>query len=238
MKDKQAFTFIEILISVTIVALVSAVSISSFSSFFSKQQSNTVSKRVDLIIKNLDAQVMGSKISWYSLEFASWATFLKAEINNLNNKYKIYLDPFSYSTLTWTVYTNNISTDTWNFYILYDGIIKETFERNWSWDIVNLDISRYGSWKDVELYSNISWSATNKFIFYNLWALKDWDEGLVGVNIKSFSWYIDNNSRLYIENKQWDRKIFVKQIWWALNYLSWSTVLLGQRWDEIPLILK
>lgn len=238
MTNNRAFTLVELLITVSILATISIVWISSFQTFFSKEEDKTIAKNVISIIKRLDSEVLNSRISQYRLEFAIWSKFIKWDINNANNKYKINTKEYNHTTMTGVLNTNNASSEPWNIYILANWMIKETWNRSWSGESLNIDISKYNLSNTIEIYSNINKEITNKITFYNLNSLKDVEENSIPVSIENFSWSVNMDSKLFIKNVIWKKNYYIVTPWFPPVYISWSTLIFTRWNNDISLELK
>ncbi|EKE29638.1 MAG: hypothetical protein ACD_2C00131G0008 [uncultured bacterium (gcode 4)] len=225
----QAFTYIEILISIVVLATVSVVWLSSFQAFFSKQSVVRIQEKIVNIARWLDIDISSWNISSYTLFFSSWANSLVANIDYYKSPQLITLKWFDYANLSWSLVTNNTSTWFWETKIYLDDVLKNDFFNNWSWGSVPLSLWNYTLFETLNIKSKI-WSIdTNSIRIYRLDYSKGEGDNTENAYINSIKSTAFADSA-YIENILW-KKTMHTIIWWNtwavdsadISILKWTT---------------
>jgi type II secretory pathway pseudopilin PulG len=232
----KAFTFVEILVSISIISLMAIVWVSSFQKFFSTQQIARLQEKIVNIKRWLDSDIESWNISSYSLIFASDSYCVIANIDYLNSPQTISLSAFDYGTLSWTLVTNNSSTWTWETKIFIDNVFSNSLLNSWSGNSNKIDLSKHSGFENIKIASTIGSMTTNHYIFYRLDHTKDEWENIENAYIASLKWatYYD---RIYMENELWKKTIRTKN--WSIYSTAESIdIWLTRNTSELTFTLK
>ncbi|EKE28680.1 MAG: hypothetical protein ACD_3C00029G0003 [uncultured bacterium (gcode 4)] len=229
MSNHKAFTYIEILVSLSVLAMVSIVWISSFQAFFSKQSITRIQEKIWNIVRSLDIDIDAWNISSYTLAFSSWASSLVANIDYYKSPQLISLQSFDYLNLSGALVTNNTSTGFWETKIYLDNVLKNNYFNNWSGGTINLSLWNYTWFETIRVNSIIGNIQTNSLSIYRLDYAKDEKDNPENTNINSIkSWtYFD---MMYLENILWKKTMYTFD-WsntWVIDsadigLIKWST---------------
>jgi hypothetical protein len=169
-KKKQAFTLVELLVSVTIVILISWVSVGGFFHFLDNREANAKITEFESKIKNLDKLVENKEISDYELKYYdSWSFVVYENIIGLDDDY-VKLD--NIQNYTWSLMFKNgkLEAFTWSLEKNIDYRI-EVF--SWSTKLNNIELIRLDkeNWEFKFVWNNLE--------IKNIWGRKEfkiWNE--------------------------------------------------------------
>lgn len=218
--SKKAFTFIELLVVITIIVLISSTGVIYF---FKQVSSLNVSSEIDKVIDivdNLDSEIENKKILDYNIYIKNNDFWLTWSINNLwiNNSQNLNMN---FDTWTWIITSNS-----WTYLKIYWWIKL--------YKTVQVDSSNnysYNFWNNVDskIESSYSWSILNE-VFINYYSpdnIKKNNEDrleLTNINTKSDKSWTSYNS-LEIKNINW-KKIIIPNWWSDINKIY----LFFERW--------
>lgn len=205
---KLWFTFVEVIISISIMALFSVVWISSFEKFFKNSQMLNIKTKILSTITNEQNKIISLDISSYKITFATWSRVLFINENYYKNTQTIAFNNFDFYNLSGSLITSNTSTGEWIVTTRTNNIFNNSQYLNWSWMALNLDFSNINDFENIEVSSTIDKINTNRIIIDRIdYSWKESDN-IQETLIDSLSW-----SELYkqisIENIMWNKKILV-----------------------------
>lgn len=194
-KNNLWFTFVELLVVVAIIAIISIAWVFNFISNQSEINfSNDLDKINDLIIE-YDNEIW-NEITDYEITFFTWASFF---VVWENNSYKDYLQNITFNSYTWTI-TNN--SNTW-WYFKVDIYKWDKLEQsqilNSSWSV---DYSFTWSW-DFKIRSYLDGLELNTLKIKSFWDYDLWQE--IYLNNINYSW--GNLWEVKLKNNLSDNKI-------------------------------
>jgi len=201
-KKHSWFTFIEVVVSITIMALFSIIWISSFERFFKSSQMTWIKTRILNIIKNENDNLVAWEISSYKITFSTGSKILLVNENYFKNKQPISFESFNFVSLTGSIVTNNTSTWNWITKTYIDNIINNTYLLSWSWEKVNIDFNSINDFEKIEISSVLDSIITNKFLLYRIdyswrdsWIIEEsiintlsWRELYSNISIENIIW--------------------------------------------------
>lgn len=224
MKNNYGFTFVEIIVVLSIMLLISFASIGQFNNFLSTNYLEVNTQEISSVIQDLDTSVKNGKIYDYTMYFSSWSWFTYS-VNNYWPYIISFIPKTDYFWYSWTVISN--STNTWIILTLktFDGEKMDksiTYVSTWVYDVWFWKTTKYS------FLSDFSWVSGNSMFlkFYsvdNIASQKIIEKRLIleAINTKedmtwiSFTWIILKN----VNNKK-------------TLILSWST----EEYNEIFLL--
>lgn len=166
MKNKwkiKWFTFIEIIISLSIIILLSGTSIYYFDSFSKKQKLEFDIEKLEDDIKYLDSKVKNREILDYELDIKKDSYFYAYSYNKKINTY--YQDLDIIWAFSWEIKTNDLlGWKVWAVKIYKNNKISEEIYLD-SKETYPIDIWEN---KEISIYSYISWSYINPIEIKNL----------------------------------------------------------------------
>ncbi|EKD66317.1 MAG: hypothetical protein ACD_49C00051G0016 [uncultured bacterium (gcode 4)] len=224
MENKNWFTLIELLIVVTIIAIMWTFSFLSFWNFFDKYEYGSYQKRIDNYLDIEDFNVKNNAESSYEITFSSWSPGYIVKKNFFKATNFVSLNNFDFSSLSWSftastpgdIYYNN---DYWNWRVVtsyfsgssqislwedynWGSKINMLFTLNWT-NLNNYDIAFFESdilrWDTTTFISSLSGTNLYDRVTYSniLWKKEiKWD----GVAI----------NEVYIILEKWSKEIPIK----------------------------
>ncbi len=234
----KGFTFIELLISVFIITIMSATWIYFLQNYFVWQSLQLKLETIKNDITYFDFNIKENIINSYELTFFSWDTLWYIVKENFFDKTNLIdflnLNLISFS---WSIKTLNTSTGIWVLKIYFDEILNKTYISNWSWEIINFNFGDTLN-KVYTIKSNIDWFETNNlkivyFIKDNIFENEDTKK----IKLISLSWANIYN-KIIINNILWNKEI----LWftWITEYEKINEVYLKfeRWWQEFDLLLN
>jgi len=224
MYKKQAFTFIELVVSITIIAIISFSGVFYFNDFIWRQEISIYVNNFEQNIKELNNNVKKQEIFDYTLELhknSAWFTISKNNIwwNHLQN----YI--FDTQNKTWNITIQPSTSEIWEIKI-YDWIKKiNQLTKNWL-ESLELNINN-----NTTILSSLSWSQLNTVIFQYL-NNQNINESVTILDI------LDNSMTSY-------DSLIIENISWKIKYIyNWSElstpiiILFDKNWIEDKLELN
>ncbi len=216
-KNKFWFTFIEIIVSLSILLTISVFAISSFWNNFEKQ---SLWEELQFFKDNLD-----DLESWLWFKYTDYEVKIYLWNNYYYTTNKNYLTNFvnisSINSTTWSIKINTWSLDT---YIYKDNMFLKTL--TWS-DSYSIDILQTWNYKIENYFKNnkINDLFINNYININ----KQKNIALISIN-NSLTWII-------IKNSLWQKRQILDNNW---QIISWDITLMfeDEKGTIIPLILN
>ena len=206
--SKRWFTFIELVVVITIIILISSTGvIYFFKQVSSLKIASDIGKIID-IVDNLDSQVDSKKILDYEIFINNNSLWFTWSINNLwlDNYQNLNMD---FETWTWT-----ISSNSWTILKIYSWIkFQEEKIIDSSWKYSYSFLRKYNS----KILAYYSWSTLNNiFINYfspdNLIINNENKLELTWINTKSDKTW-NNYNNIIIQNINWKKSIIPN--WWS-----------------------
>ena len=224
MKNKSWFTLIELLIVVTIIAIMWIFSFLSFGNFFDKYEYNSYQKRIDNYLDIEDFNIKNNASSSYEITFLSGSTGYTVSKNFFKATNFVSLDNFDFSSLSWSFSTSAVwdiyyNNDYWNWNVVtsyFSGSSQISLKQDYNWsskinmlftlngtNLNNYDIVFFESdilrWDIVTSISSLSWASLyNKVIYRNiLWK-------------KEILWDWVPLDEVYINLEKWSKEIPIK----------------------------
>lgn len=154
MNKTEAFTFIELIVSVTIMAIIWTSGMFYFHEFIWKKELLTHINSFENAIWELDYQVKKQDIFDYQLELEKntfWYTISK------NNIWTDFTQEAVFDSLnnSWSINIIENSSEIWEIKIYQSWKKADQITRNWS-DSISIDVQ-----KNTEIVSSLSWSKLN-----------------------------------------------------------------------------
>ena len=201
-KNNQWFSFVELIVVIGLMAIISGVWIFSFSKNFDSQNLNTQISYFNTIVKWLDQEIW-KKSSDYELTLKQGQSYYFLSKNNLYKNKSIYLN---INNFTWTVKSSDSISNPMNLVVYFnDKIVKsELLSSTWTYDF---DFSARWNYK---ISSTINDDLLNEIQIWYFW-FNDIASNLVLDTITDS----DNNSYSWIVIK---------------NYLSWKKQIYDLSW--------
>lgn len=203
-KNKFGFTFVELLVVVAIIIIMTWFWVMSFfknqseSLFYQEVQS------VNQLISNYDFNIWKT-ITDYEINFYEKKDFYVVYENNL---YKSYTQLVSFNSNTWTISNNSNTTWSYTLKIYENNKLKTTQILSSTWSFV-YDFS----WQaNYTIEWDVNWTTLNKISINKFWKNNDfWQYSSINL-IK-----IENNSNTYSwaklsNNISKDKKLFVNSL--------------------------
>jgi hypothetical protein len=195
MKNIKGFTFIELVVSITIITLIWTSWMFYFHDFIWKQELSTHIRSFKKVISELDYKIKKQEIFDYSIQLNKSTYWYTVSQNNIGSD---YIQEAIFDTLnnSWSINIIQDTSDIWEIKV-YQWIKKiEQLTRNW-WDTINLELN-----KNTFINSSLSWSKLNSLSFNYF---------LNNNEVKSFNILdiLDSNMNSYnsleIKNISWDK---------------------------------
>lgn len=203
-KNKFGFTFVELLVVVAIIIIMTWFWVMSFfknqseSLFYQEVQS------INQVISNYDFNIWKT-ITDYEINFYEKKDFYVVYENNL---YKNYTQLVSFNSNTWTISNNSNTTWSYTLKIYENNKLKTTQILSATWSFV-YDFS----WQaNYTIEWDVNWTTLNKISINKFWKNNDfWQYSSINL-IK-----IENNSNTYSwaklsNNISKDKKLFVNSL--------------------------
>lgn len=152
---KSGFTFVEIIVVVSIIAIISVNSVFYFHDFIWKQELSYDISQLETIINNLDTDVKNQKSFDYNLNFKKNSYWYSISQNSIWNNVK---QEVTFDTILWTslINLNPSSSEIWEIKI-YEWYKKiEQLTKNWS-ENINIQVD-----DTIHILWTLSWSTLNK----------------------------------------------------------------------------
>ncbi len=220
---KIAFTYIELLVVVTIIALLTSSWVFYFSDFVKNQEieQKLVSFRND--ISDYDKKVKNYQIFDYEIDFntSTWALWYVSYVNNFDLPYNQYVN-FNSNNWSWSLWTNWASSLDWKIKLYKEHKLYIDEVHSWSY-LLNFDFNEKPYYKIIW---TMSWEVLN-----DIWVYYFSEEN---INTKS-----NNQLILNAINSQNDKKwinisnFIIKNIGWK-KYLLWDWV----KYDKVYLFFE
>lgn len=226
MYKNKAFTFVEIIVSITIISLISVSWVFYFNDFIWKQDMSIHINNFENTIQELNYNIKQHKIFDYKLHFkknTSWYTISQ------NNIWVDYYQEFSFDTINnnWTINIIPSTADIWEIKIYKWKKKTDEITKNWS-ELVNFNID-----DNITIVWTLSWSTLNtlNFIYFDNMNWKI-DKNLLILDILD-NISISQNS-LTIQNINWNKQYYNN--WLLLN--KPITIIFEKNWIEDKLVLN
>lgn len=153
MKNRSWFTLIELLIVVTIIAIMWTFSFLSFGNFFDKYEYGSYQKRIDNYLDIEDFNVKNNVNSSYEITFLSGSPGYTVSKNFFKATNFVSLNNFDFSSLSWS-FTSSTSGD-----IYYNNDY-------WNWHVVT---SYFSGSSQISLKEDYNWSSKINMLFTLNW---------------------------------------------------------------------
>ena len=105
----KGFSLIELLIAISILALVSVASYQGYASFAASQKDHAIVQNLDTFIHSLDAEVANDVISSYVLTFNSGSLGVVATTNSYRLTTPLLLNSFDWVALSGSIDMSSLS---------------------------------------------------------------------------------------------------------------------------------
>lgn len=195
-KNNLGFTFVEILVVVAILAIVSWVSISSFNKGFERQSFSSELNIFKNLITYFDKDI-GTNLTDYTIYLSTWSFYYYYT----NNLYKSTTQSISFSSFTWTIKTNDIVKNDIDLSIYFNNKKVNTVSISSTWSYV-YNVSN--KWK-YEFKSYI-WDSFLNSIFVEYFTKTDIKKPIDLTTIIDWSW--NTYTWVIIKNDLWWKKVF------------------------------
>lgn len=216
-KILRAFTYIELIVVISIITLLSSTWVFYFNDFVKNQEIEQKVSTIEEDINSLDKSIKNNQIFDYELQFntSTWSKWYISYINNFDIPYNQNVT-FNSITWSWTIWTNWNSSLTWNLklYKNHKLYISELIQSN---NIYNFDFNDEPNYKIIW---TLSWEVLNEininyFAEDNLTPEKNNLLVLQEINTK--------------EDKSWTwiSSLIVKNIWWTKSII-WDWIYLNE----------
>lgn len=206
-KNKYGFTFIEIIIVVSILIMISALSIDSFWKNFEKVSLWNEVNLLNNKISKLDNDIL-SNITDYKIYLFTWTWWYFYYYEN--SLYKNINQFISINWFTWKITTNDISKNTLdlNIYINWKKNQNTSLSSTWVFEYNFSNNSDY-------MINSYIWSNNLNKIYLEYFSKIDKEKLIYLEEIKdellnSYTWII-------ISNKIWWKRIFQTMTWALIN---------------------
>lgn len=204
-KNNIWFTFIEIIVVVVILSIISWVSISSFYRSFEKQSLINEINLFSNLIRDYDKDLW-NWITDYSFYISTWSFYYYT----LNNLYKPVTQSITFSSNTWTIKTNDIIKNDLNLTIYFNDKKLDTLSLSSTWTYV---YNVWNKWK-YEFSSYISGTLLNT-IYVDYFTKTDIKKTIELTEIKDQSWNI--YTWVIIKNNLSKNKVFTNFSWQIID---------------------
>jgi len=201
--NKNWFSFIELIIVISIIAIISVFWISSFSDQIDSLKAKNVLSEVSYDIKDLDNKVANREIFDYELEFIKNKKYYLVNENIFDQDFSLKLD--------------NLNDNTWIWEISFSGVIF------WSWIIKYYEDIKFQKLEEIAYNKSFTW-VFNKAKNYKItWSFSG--SVLNTLFIKYFD--LDKNYKLIrIDPNIWPDlpQIKLKNILWKKQFWNNSSI--------------
>lgn len=229
-KIKSGFTFVEIMISVIIIAIVTTLWISSFQKFFSNSQISNIKIKLENQINQEKNDLIASKISSYRITFLTWSKVLFIDEDFYKNNNLIQFNIDDYNSISWSIVTNNQSTWTWQINTYIDYISYKSELKTASWESLPINLGNNQTFQTFLVNSSVDDISTNNLKIVRLDYSWLSDEIVKDTIISTLSW-----SNLYnkvaIENIMWNKRLLAST-WWLDFQTDEDINVIITRWAE------
>jgi prepilin-type N-terminal cleavage/methylation domain-containing protein len=225
MRNIKAFTFIELIVTITIISLISFTWVFYFHDFIWKQEINIHINSFENTLKELNNDIKKHNIFDYTIlldKNSSWYIISKNEIW-ISNKLAASFDSINNN---WNISINPASWDIWELRVYKANKKINQITKNWS-DIINITLK-----DDTSIVSTLSWSKLNTVSFKYLNSLN------IDDNIKILDILDSTGSVSY----DW---LTIENINWKIRYINNSNelttpliILFEKNWIENKLELN
>lgn len=225
---KLAFTYIELLVVITIITLLSSSWVFYFLDFLKNQELSQKVNTIDDNFKDLDKRIKNYSIFDYEMQFSvwTWSLWYVYYINNFDIPYRQFVD-FDSSTWSGTLWTNWNSSQQWKFK-MYKKI------KLYLNTVIQSDLNFDFSFNDEPYYKiiwTLSWETLNEininyFTEDNLYPINNNLLILSNINTKQDKSGI-NISNLSIKNIWWKKSII-----WDWNVFDEAYLFFDSNWKE------
>lgn len=113
MLKPKAFTLVELLVVITIIAIMSVAAISGFSHLGDVQDSHLIAQRFTDTIDELDHAVANHEISSYEIQIQSGSLGYRIERDYYGRNDRMSIASYDYGSGAGVVTSNSISTGSW-----------------------------------------------------------------------------------------------------------------------------
>lgn len=224
MLSKFAFTFIEIMVVISIISIVSFTSVFYFNDFIDSQEIKGILHNFSSQVELFDAETEQGKI--YDYEVFLWkGSFFAYSLNNYK-KERVFFSNLNYNSSNISLKVNWGAWNPWSLKIYGDEKIQE----NQYLDITNIYTKDISKFKNYSFDSSLSWEIVNELwiSYYSIDNISNKEEKKVILSFinseenkggTSFSWVI-------IKNKN-----NIKEIFWDGQKLE-KIFLFFRRWEK------
>ena len=152
---KSGFTFVELIVVISIISLLSVNSVFYFNDFIWKQELSYDISKLESTIKDLDADVKNQKSFDYNLNFKKNSYWYYISQNSIWNNIK---QEVTFDTTSWisTINLNPSSLEIWEIKLYQWHKKIEQITKNWS-ENINIQIN-----DTIHVLWTLSWSTLNK----------------------------------------------------------------------------
>lgn len=230
--NKTGFTFVEIMISVIILAIVTTVWLSSFQKFFSNSQISNIKIKLENQINQEKNDLAASKISSYRITFLTWskALFIDEDFYKNDNLIKLEID--DYNSISWSIITNNASTWVWQINTYVDYISYKSEVKSASWDSLSINLWNNKTFQTFLINSSIDDISTNNLKIVRLDYSSLDDDNIKDTIISTLSWS-QSYSKVTLENIMWNKRLLANT-WWTDFQADEDINVIITRWaDEL-----
>jgi prepilin-type N-terminal cleavage/methylation domain-containing protein len=152
---KSGFTFVELIVVISIISLLSVNSVFYFNDFIWKQELSYDISKLESTIKDLDADVKNQKSFDYNLNFKKNSYWYYISQNSIWNDIK---QEVTFDTISWVgiINLNPSSIEIWEIKVYKWHKKIEQITKNWS-ENINIQIN-----DTIHVLWTLSWSTLNK----------------------------------------------------------------------------
>lgn len=229
-----AFTFVEIIISISLTIIFTVVGIWSFDKFFKKSELMNIKSNILNILLSEKQKIIWQEISSYDIIFETWSKALFINENYYNNPYKIKFDNFDLISLSWVLSTNNTSTWVWSIRTYLDEKLFKTYLLTWSWEKLPFDFGSISDFNSIDIKSTINGIETNNFIIKRLDYNWREQENISDVIIDYMTWET-SYKKVILKNILWNKQILVST-WISEEIYSWDVLIKIYKWSQEVII--
>ncbi len=232
-KENLAFTLIELLIVVGIIAIITGTGVFYWFKQLTTIELSAKTQKIIDIIDNLDSQVHSKEIIDYKimLDINKHEYWFDYTINTLWLGYVQQLD-FDSSLGSWTISSTQL-WGTWSFAIKSYEWIKYIWEDViQAWGILQ---KMYTAWEDYTITSTLSWQTLNDIFvsYYDIDNLGEDDGNKLELISITEEWANTNYSPIIIENKNWIKSLILND--WTL--IESFAMKFEKKWAEHTIII-
>ncbi len=205
-RSKKAFTFIELLVSISIIAIIMTSSIIYFSNTTTKIYLNNNINEIKIWLDTLDKQVDKNFISDYEVTFSKGELGFQYLTNKSYSNYNMSI-AFDFNNWNWTWTTNQTVPWTyWNYKIFQDN----KFMRNW---VIDATESFTGTFNNSGFYT-FNWTMSGQVlnnVYLKYFAIDNISDNLSKHIVLSWIYSDINKTTSYnyliIKNIAWNKSI-------------------------------